>query len=401
MAELEQGAVRLMRHNRLLLGLALAVVAVGLAGFHFDVGLEVGQWPLLIALTVTPVGCVLLRYLWAHNPRPVAVPGKLSIDDESLRFGGRVLCKRAHIENGLVVASQDRHVVRLELGWRRGPIELAAADEAAAHGLLATLGLGRARTTFRLASPTAQGAWTRGVMYGALPLFIMTAGWLGWAAWAWIAIFVVLYVLSKVPARAIVGSDGITTRWLHRRAFIGHGEIHRAVRYGSGNRQGIQLVRGDGTSSKLPTPPMFTSEIADAASARLLQQVERARKAHRPKSSFVEVLEQSAAEPGDWVRGLLAVGSGGRADHRTPALREEDLWRVVEDAHAAPRARGGAAIALSAQLDCEGRERLRSVARGTASEEVRQAIEAAAEEEASEQSLVAAASPLLRISSTH
>jgi hypothetical protein len=64
--------------------------------------------------------------------------------------------------------------------------------------------------------------------------------------------------------------------------------------------------------------------------------------------------------------------------YRDAEIRDEDLWRIVEDPHSRPSVRVSAASLLRPQLDSIGRGRLRIAAEVTAHRRVRVALEAAA-----------------------
>lgn len=75
-----------------------------------------------------------------------------------------------------------------------------------------------------------------------------------------------------------------------------------------------------------------------------------------------------------WLR-EVALASDDRASFRVPAVPAEALWRVVEDPAAASTARAGAALALRARLDDEGRTRLRVLADACAAPRLRVALQ--------------------------
>jgi hypothetical protein len=79
----------------------------------------------------------------------------------------------------------------------------------------------------------------------------------------------------------------------------------------------------------------------------------------------------------EWMRALTALSSEG-GGYRATALPAERLWRVVEDPAADPTARAGAAAALRATLDDEGRTRLRVIAESSVHPRVRVALDAVA-----------------------
>jgi hypothetical protein len=90
-------------------------------------------------------------------------------------------------------------------------------------------------------------------------------------------------------------------------------------------------------------------------------------------------LRRGTRDVAAWIRALQAIGSGASADHRTAPVPPDQLWRIVEDPHAEPGARAGAAVVLRGSLDEAGRSRLLAAAGATAQPRVRIALEAAGE----------------------
>src|SRR5262249_20710300 len=64
--------------------------------------------------------------------------------------------------------------------------------------------------------------------------------------------------------------------------------------------------------------------------------------------------------------------------YRQSAIRDEELWRVVEDPRAPQDARAGAALLLRRSLDDAGRARVRIAADAAAAPKLRVALDAAA-----------------------
>jgi hypothetical protein len=112
----------------------------------------------------------------------------------------------------------------------------------------------------------------------------------------------------------------------------------------------------------------------------LAQRIREAMEAHRarigPRKLALQ-LARGERDKGEWITGLkkLQEGEGG---YRAAAVREEDLWRIVEDPGAPEEARAAAAILLRSN---EGaRPRLRIAAEAVASPRLRVALEAEDEE---------------------
>jgi hypothetical protein len=115
----------------------------------------------------------------------------------------------------------------------------------------------------------------------------------------------------------------------------------------------------------------------------LVERIREARARHAegaPPGNLANVLGRGGREVGAWVSALAGV-LGGASTFRTPAVPEDRLWRIVEDPAQPSPVRAGAAVALRARLDEGGRGRLRVAADACASAELREALEAAGEDD--------------------
>jgi hypothetical protein len=95
----------------------------------------------------------------------------------------------------------------------------------------------------------------------------------------------------------------------------------------------------------------------------------------------VTVYRESALGKHEWLARLRAFGHEDAGGFRDPKIPPERLWRIVEDPSAPASARAGAAVALRAKLDDDGRTRIRVAADATAAPKLRVALESTAAED--------------------
>jgi hypothetical protein len=138
-----------------------------------------------------------------------------------------------------------------------------------------------------------------------------------------------------------------------------------------------------------------TSRIAAEHRDAVLARIGEAREAFRARGPAADVsalVGRGTRTRADWLAALtrLRDAEGG---YRDAVVREDDLWRVVEDPSAPEDARGGAALVLRGALDDAGKARVRVAAEATASPKLRFALDAAAGD-AHEENLRAALSDL-------
>jgi hypothetical protein len=133
------------------------------------------------------------------------------------------------------------------------------------------------------------------------------------------------------------------------------------------------------------------AEHRDAVLARI-GEAREAFRARGPAADVSALVGRGTRTRADWLAALtkLRDAEGG---YRDAVVREDDLWRVVEDPSAPEDARGGAALLLRSSLDDAGKARVRVAAEATASPKLRVALDAAAGD-AQEEALRAALSDL-------
>jgi hypothetical protein len=110
----------------------------------------------------------------------------------------------------------------------------------------------------------------------------------------------------------------------------------------------------------------------------ILARIREAWQTHRargPGADVATIVARGTRSLEEWKKALATLESAD-AGYRQAALREEDLWRVVEDPRASEDARAAAALLLRKGLDEPGKARVRVAAEATASPKLRVALEA-------------------------
>jgi hypothetical protein len=198
---------------------------------------------------------------------------------------------------------------------------------------------------------------------------------------------------------AVVGTDGIAVEARGRRTFIPYAAMARATR----SDHGIVLDLNDGSHIELPVQARILPPLPDgpepvpgAPLAReslhrrelLLSRIRDAIAAGSAEAPAVQldVLDRKN-RPIDAWRAALRAQLERAGNYRDGHLIPEQLIEVVADVRAAPERRIAAAVALSATGDGEHQRRIRIAARACADEELRAAMDQAAEGEIDEAAL--------------
>jgi|GEM_PF-1591375 len=366
--------------------LALAPVVIASA-------LTLGFYPLLVHIvTVGVIGAVTLRRAFLSTNGAKVVRDRLTIGANEIRFGGRLLARRADIVQGFLVPVENGLLVRLERRGMRPPIFLSVRDEETGLALLRELGLDAEHVTaeMRIASALHAMSLRAQAWFVALPFFasfLATATvipLLGSAApYVTVGLLLVLVAyslgLALAPTTVRIGTDGILTRWLGRRRFIPFTQITSTGVYeetvASKQWHGVRLVLRGGELVKLPAGQ---TEIGAAEARRLWRRIEDARAARAAGARAVDVLARGQRSFVEWVRDLRRMGAGAQG-HRTAAVPTDILLRVVEDGAASAVDRASAAVAVLAAADPEAKRRVRVAADTTASPKLRVALTRIAE----------------------
>lgn len=213
---------------------------------------------------------------------------------------------------------------------------------------------------------------------------------------------------------AIVGTDGVALEGFGRRRFLAYSRVRRIAR----DPLGVRLYLKDGVSVLLPTladanAPLPTAPGVDApldpasiqrgiprgvpledlyrkdvarreALFKRIDQAMRAQGQSRVAHVQLAALDRRSRSVAAWredLRAILAVEGSG---YRGAALGSDQLAEVVEDAGAPTERRVAAAVALSGKGDEEARRRVRVAVEACADQDLRAALEHAAEGEIEE-----------------
>ncbi|AKT40510.1 hypothetical protein [Chondromyces crocatus] len=390
-----QLSVQVLRRNRLALVRSLGGLGLGPTFLLLGLGLQgESSFDGLLTLSgaaLTIVSPSLALFVLLTNPHPVLVPATLRVSARGVVLDGRLALPRTRVRAGFLIPARQGVIVRIErrLG---AALELLVADHEQGRDLLRALDLDSSQTTasFRLRS---LGLGLRALRLGALAAFAVCAGALLGAltldapaalpfAIALLALVLLAsVVILSVPARAMVGTDGVLVSWFWRERFIAHADLVRAsVTYQ--RVPGVLLTLESGRTLLLPTRLGWNHEQVVRETRMLSERIEVGLSEARA-SGFThdeERLARGKRPLPDWIRHLRALGAGADADHRTAPIAADRLWRLVEDTTTAPDIRVAAAVALS----CSGgdaRHRLRRVANATAAPHLHAAFSAVSEAE--------------------
>jgi hypothetical protein len=370
----------------------LGVTIVGLLFVAMGRLDETWVWPLF----VDPVVFASVFWLWVRrrNPWPKVVPARLGAGSEGVTIDGVLALERRRIRRAYVQPWRDGNpTVRILGRFGRPLLEVKVADEAEGRAILDALELGVAHSAARFngASPVyATTARRIGLMVGiCLVTFAAAAlikiGHLGSPFVNVVFVFPALVaLLTAVPSGIHVGADGVLVTWLWNQRYYRFADIAGVVAHGGAAR--LWLHSGEAIDVLVVARRALGRINAtdrmrlDALVARIQAALEGARSGRRPTevAALVSRGGRTAEEWAEALRGLLARAAG---DYRASAVPEENLWRVAEDATAEETARVGAAVALRAGLDADGRARMLRVAEASVSPRVRVALRAAAGEE--------------------
>ncbi len=221
---------------------------------------------------------------------------------------------------------------------------------------------------------------------GAFSLFVIAASLLS---------FTVFALASALRRReVVVGTDAIAYRRTLRTELIPYGSL-AAVEL---DTRGVRLVRKDGRKLLLPTRRVLDRPLPLAAQSspartpaeaqrRVLVERIQAAMAAGGSASLSQVnkdrLDRNRRSREAWLGNLgRLLGAGG--DYREAGISPEDLGALIEDAAAPVERRVAAAVALSAREQAEARRRVRVAVQASADDDLRLALEAAAEGEIAE-----------------
>jgi hypothetical protein len=332
-----------------------------------------GPWATLGlgAFVACYIGSIALAYAWKHWWRGRV--GVVRADSTGLWIEEERLASRRDVRHGYLRHEGERAFVRLGRPLR--PIDVEIADETEGRALLVALRLdaGRSVGAYTLSTGTSRSAWK--TLLGAI-LAIVTVTVLGpalrlGAAWhtmvPWLlGLILVVSAISQV-ALVSIGADGLRLRrFLRRRRFVPFSAIESA----STDDGEIEIRVRDGQRIKLPQ---------QSGESLLYERIREQLAVHNAGArADATAFSRAGLTTDEWLR--RAGSALEDASFRTPAVHQDKLWRIVEDATAPATARAGAAVALRRALDDEGRVRLREVADACAAPRLGVALEAVADE---------------------
>jgi len=303
------------------------------------------------------------------------------VADSALEMDGTIVARRGDLVAGTLVPRVRTHLV---LKRKNGStLEVATLHREQARALLDALGLGAAKVTaeFSIAgrvwsAPGGIAAWLFAFVL-TLVVSLVSVG--PYALPIVFTLPVTLALLALLaPAKVVVGTDAIVTRWLGARSVV---PLDGVVRVETLAHR-VRLHRRDGSTVDIrvgmPGQYAHTSAQTVGALAERIETALAARAAsNAPEAAALARSERSVA---DWVASLRRALSN-EPGFRGAALVADRLWPLVEDASTNASTRVAAAVALAPTLDDEGRARVRVAASASASPKLRVALEAAAEDD--------------------
>ena len=281
------------------------------------------------------------------------------MDENGVILDGRVLATRSQLTHGHVVRVGEELVLRLAPRGRITPIEIALADEAQGTAILRALRLDRTVAEYRMRANLAKVATARMIYLFGGSLSLAFVGMLGAAVimsvspssghGIYAVIPFVLWALgmSGSMASAVaselfvsVGEDGL---WL-RQPLVGKRFLSfRDLRAIDESGRDIMLRLVDGTTVNLHHQVQNPEAAADLIT-RIRAGI--ASFADAPKRR----VRRSRATAARLPSGSRTRKKHERsANYRAAVVPQDELWRIVEDASAAPTERAGAALALRAR----------------------------------------------------
>lgn len=390
-----------LERNALVAKGSLAMLAVG--PLLFAAFLAGVFPPGLMGLHLTFLG--LFAYVASSrlNLRAKRSRANVRADADGVWVSGKLIVPRARIADGFFQprpgrdpnkASSYGSSIRL-VDKRRRVIFEAEAEESEALEMLWALGLdpGSKRAEFNASSPL-YATLGRNLLFifgmmgvGFLLALLLTA--LGARAPVIPLLVLPMFFGGMLPSKIAVGVDGVLVRWLWQKKFIPMAQIASVARGADDRIVRLQLV--DGREEILYTSMRrrgsFASKWASQHRDAVLARIGEAMMAYRARGTGADVsalVRRGSRTRTEWLEALrkLRESEGG---YRDTVVRDDDLWRVLEDPSAPEDARGGAAMLLRRSLDDAGKARVRVAADATASPKLRVALDAAAGDEADEE----------------
>jgi hypothetical protein len=188
------------------------------------------------------------------------------------------------------------------------------------------------------------------------------------------------------PADLVIGADGVVIRRSGRTRRVPLSAIRKTDTVAGRLVLEIAPRGGDGPPEKLHLPT--TTDAADAALAwAAAERIRAAQRIAGHAAAAIPELDPAGRSLASW-REALARLRRADGDYRRAQVRDEELLAVLQDGQAPAKLRIGAALALrEGAAAVEARTKVRIAAETCADEELRAALEAAAEEEVAERAI--------------
>lgn len=356
--------------------------------------------PGVMGFHVTALGLFAWYASRWKNLRAKRRPATVRADHEGVWVDGKLVALRANVADGFFQPRSGRDPnkasslgssVRL-VDKRRAIVFEAEAHERDALDLLYALGLdpGSKRAEFTGSSPVFATVARNMAFVAAsvVALFVLSFGLaaLGLELGGSLLpmLMVPWFLGAMLPSRISVGIDAVHLRWMWRTKLIPMSKIAGIER---GEQRQIRLRLYDGSEELLYTSMRtnnyrmgndYAAQHRDAVLARIAE-AHAAFRARGPAADVSSLVGRGTRSREEW-RAALAKLRATEGGYREAVVRDDDLWRVVEDPSAPEDARGGAAMLLRRSLDDAGKARVRVAAEATASPKLRVALDAAAGE---------------------
>jgi hypothetical protein len=366
-----EDGVLVVRHNRVVLAVAIAPVVLGAAlavGGVLDRAASAGLAGLVgLGLATVWVGAGGLLYAWARNPGSVERPARARADRRGLYLDGVPAAVATRVRGGWVQPQPHGPPVVYVRVRRRTRLELVVRDIAHARALLDALGVDAVRAPARFwafARPLGGARELKDFARVACALALLIA--LGMVVGQAVPLASALATMAMlalfgglaVPTRVTVGADGVLLGWLGTERFVSWSTVAAIEPFDGG----VVVALASGHWLTLRTPAAHQRHHPEGeAMIERMRVAWRACASAEPDEAVERLLRREGGRTREWVRamrGLLRSEDG----YRCAAMPAERLWRVVEDAGADATARIGAAVALASSLDPDGRARLRAAA---------------------------------------
>lgn len=186
------------------------------------------------------------------------------------------------------------------------------------------------------------------------------------------------------PREVVVGADGVHVRgWSG--GFIRFAEIAHA---GANARALVLQLRPDADIARREPVRLLCpdEQTARGLAARIRDAMALSRGGAARRAAVTDALDPGDRPLPAW-RDALAKIMRSEEQYRTSAVTKDEVLAVLEDAAAPSRLRIGAALALRETSDTDARQKIRIAAETCADADLREALEAAAEDELDERTI--------------